>query len=214
MTAIVSVETVLLVLLLVLVAGLLRSNAEILRRLASGEVGQPDGPPVPAPEAAPARAPGAAAPALAGPTPSGDAVSLDFAASGGAPTLLAFLTSGCGTCAGFWAALGARPLPSAVRTVVVTHGAERERPGRLRDLAPPGMPVVMSSQAWQDYGVPGPRTSSWSMGRSAARGWPPRGMRCARWWSRRDRGCPTAARPAAGATAGRPPAGGPRELTG
>ncbi len=155
MTAIVSVETVLLVLLLVLVAGLLRSNAEILRRLTSGEVGQPDGPPVPALETAPARAPGAAAPALAGPTPSGDAVSLDFAASGGAPTLLAFLTSGCGTCAGFWAALGARPLPFAVRTVVVTHGAERERPGRLRDLAPRGMPVVMSSQAWRDYGVPG-----------------------------------------------------------
>jgi hypothetical protein len=155
MTAIVSVETVLLVLLLVLVAGLLRSNAEILRRLAAGEVGHPDGPPVLAPEAAPAREPGAAAPALAGPTPSGDAVSLDFAAPGGVPTLLAFLTSGCGTCAGFWEALGARPLPSAVRTVVVTHGTERERPARLRDLAPAGMPVVMSSQAWKDYGVPG-----------------------------------------------------------
>jgi hypothetical protein len=157
MTAIVSVETVLLVLLLVLVAGLLRSNAEILRRLASGDSGEAasDGPLVPAPEAAPMREPGAQAPALAGPTPSGDAVSLDLAAAGGAPTLLAFLSSGCGTCAGFWEALGERPLPSAVRTVVVTHGSERERPARLRELAPPEIPVVMSSQAWKDYGVPG-----------------------------------------------------------
>jgi hypothetical protein len=37
----------------------------------------------------------------------------------------------------------------------VTHGVERERPARLRELAPPGLPVVMSSQAWRDYGVPG-----------------------------------------------------------
>jgi hypothetical protein len=155
MTAIVSVETVLLVLLVVLVAGLLRSNAEILRRLGSSEAAEPGGRLVPAPESAPAREPGAPAAALAGPTPSGDAVSLDFAAAGRAPTLLAFLSSGCGTCAGFWEALGARPLPSAVRTVVVTHGTERERPARLRELAPPGMPVVMSSQAWKDYGVPG-----------------------------------------------------------
>ncbi len=39
--------------------------------------------------------------------------------------------------------------------MVVTHGAERERPARLRKLAPPGIPVVMSSQAWRDYSVPG-----------------------------------------------------------
>ena len=39
--------------------------------------------------------------------------------------------------------------------MVVTHGAERERPARLRKLAAPGIPVVMSSQAWRDYSVPG-----------------------------------------------------------
>ena len=69
-------------------------------------------------------------------------------------TLLAFLTSGCATCAGFWETLGQAGLPDGVRTVVVAHGAERERPARLRKLAPPGIPVVMSSQAWLDYGVP------------------------------------------------------------
>ena len=74
MVALVSVETVLLVLLVVLVAALLRSHAEILRRL--GPEG--DGP------AASARAAGRrprrrrAAPELAGATPTGDAIKLAF----------------------------------------------------------------------------------------------------------------------------------------
>jgi hypothetical protein len=154
MVAIVSVETMLLVLLVVLVAGLLRSNAEILRRLGPpGEErdAQADVPP----PATPARLPGAPAAPLAGPTPAGDAIQLDFGAAGGGPTLRAFLTSGCATCAGFWETLGQARLPDGVRTVVVAHGAERERPARLRKLAPPGIPVVMSSQAWLDYNVPG-----------------------------------------------------------
>jgi hypothetical protein len=155
MVAIVSVETVLLVLLLVLVAGLLRSNAEILRRLGPPEedgLGRPAGVPTPA---VPARPAGAPAAILSGPTPAGDAITLDFAASGAAPTLLAFLTTGCTTCAGFWATLGEPRLPPGVRTVVVAHGPERERPRRLLELAPQGVPVVMSSQAWRDYRVPG-----------------------------------------------------------
>jgi hypothetical protein len=155
MVAIVSVETVLLVLLVVLVAGLLRSNAEILRRLgAPGDEGVAIPAGVPAP-AGPARRPGTPAAGLSGPTPDGDAITLDFAAAGRAPTLLAFLTTGCGTCAGFWETLAEPRLPAGLRTVVVTHGTERERPARLRELAPAGIPVVMSSQAWRDYRVPG-----------------------------------------------------------
>ncbi len=150
MVAIVSVETLLLVVLLVLVAGLLRSNAEILRRLEGGEGREAARPE----SAAPDRVPGAAAAAVAGPTPAGDAVALDFAGHGSEPTLLAFLTSGCTTCAGFWETLGESRLPDGVRTVVITHGAERERPAQLRKLAPEGIPVIMSSQAWTDYGVP------------------------------------------------------------
>jgi hypothetical protein len=149
--AIVSVETVLLVLLLVLVAGLLRSHAEILRRLEAAGAGDDPSRLMPS---APQREPGAEAVALAGPTPEGDAVHLDFSDSAGAPTLLAFLTSGCSTCAGFWDTLGEPRLPPGVRTVVVTHGSERERPAALRQLAPPGIPVVMSTQAWTDYQVP------------------------------------------------------------
>jgi hypothetical protein len=147
MTAIVSVETVLLVILVVLVAGLLRSHAEILRRLG------PDGSPNPVP-VAPERAPGAPAPAIAGSTPDADAVALDLAAPGG-PTLLAFLSSGCSSCAGFWASLHEARLPAGVQPVVVTRGPDRERVGRLRELAPPGVTVVMSSQAWEDYSVSG-----------------------------------------------------------
>jgi len=42
-----------------------------------------------------------------------------------------------------------------VQTVIVTRGSERERPARLRSLAPTDVPVVMSSQAWETYAVPG-----------------------------------------------------------
>jgi hypothetical protein len=147
--AIVSVETVLLVLLVVLVIGLLRSHAEILRRLG------PPGADRPRPDSlAPSRT-DAAAPAIAGTSPSGDAYALDLSSTG-SPTLLAFLTTGCTTCAAFWDAL-ARPsrLPPEVRPVIVTHGAERESPARIRRLAPPKVPVIMSSAAWEDYRVPG-----------------------------------------------------------
>jgi hypothetical protein len=162
MVALVSVETVLLVLLVLLVAGLLRSHAEILRRLGPGDqVPDPVGPlagasvpSVPGPPEPPAGPrPEHAAP-IAGVTPAGDAVALDFAGGATMPTLLAFLTTGCTVCAGFWSALGERQLPG-VQTVIVTHGAERERPARLRSLAPAGLPVIMSSQAFRDYAVPG-----------------------------------------------------------
>jgi hypothetical protein len=159
MTALVSIETVLLVILVVLVAGLLRSHAEILRRLGPADALDPTGLAAPSHEngvstAAPDRVPGATARPIAGSTPAGDALALDLSAPG-APTLLAFLSSGCTTCAGFWANLDQGQLPAGVETVVVTHGPDRERPARLRELAPQGVPVVMSSQAWRDYAVPG-----------------------------------------------------------
>jgi hypothetical protein len=154
MTALVSVESVLLVVLLLLVAGLLRSNAEILRRLGPPDAEGGAQAAIPQPQA---RSTSSQRPAVAlsGPTPSGDAVTLDFAAAGSRPTLLAFLTSGCSTCAGFWETLGERRLPPGVETVIVAHGVERERPRRLASLAPAGVPVVMSSEAWEDYAVPG-----------------------------------------------------------
>jgi hypothetical protein len=169
MTVIVSVETMLLVLLVVLVAGLLRSHAEILRRLGPADAELPGPVPTPAttgpvptpattgavptPAVARSGAPGREATAIAGSTPDGDPLQLSFAAE--RPILLAFLTSGCATCARFWHGLGERRLPAGVRIVVVTRGRDRERPSRLRSLATPGLPVVMSSEAWEHYRIPG-----------------------------------------------------------
>jgi hypothetical protein len=152
MTALVSVETVLLVLLVLLVAGLLRSHAEILRRL--GPTEDRERPIAPPPQTSRGAAQVRAAP-LTGVTPDGDVVTLAFDGAGSAPALLAFLTSGCSTCAGFWETLGERRLPPGVQTLIVTRGSDRERPSRLRSLAPSRVPVVMSSQAWEDYRVPG-----------------------------------------------------------
>ena len=162
MTALVSVETVLLVLLVVLVAGLLRSHAEILRRLgpasedeATGETGVAGAAAIPDPPARGRRDAELHPEPLVGTTPNGDPVTLSFDGAASPPTLLAFLTSGCSTCAGFWDTLGEPRLPAGVQTVIVAHGADRERPNKLRSLSPVGIPVVMSSQAWGDYRVPG-----------------------------------------------------------
>ena len=154
MTALVVVETILLVLLSVLVVGLLRSHAEILRRLESGDVPQRSA----APELAIAQ-PRDDAPAPAdvgGVTLGGDAVQIAVGAPG-TRTLLAFLTSGCSVCGGFWQALregAAASAPGGARVVIVTRDSSMESPSRLRDLAPADLPVIMSSQAWEDYRVP------------------------------------------------------------
>jgi hypothetical protein len=166
-------------LLAVLVAGLLRSHADILKALHDLGVGVGDpatavkapdlhrsqrsaertptagpltiGPPLPAERNS------VTAPAIGGTTPVGDALAVAPADAGGL-TLLAFLSSGCATCAGFWAALG-DPEQLAqiegVRTVVVTKGPEFEIRGEVRGLSPSLVPVVMSSEAWSDYEVPG-----------------------------------------------------------
>ena len=155
MVALVSAETVLLVLLLVLVAGLLRSHAELLRRV--GAAATPDlAPELVRPGQAPlrARAAGEPAPAVSGTSLAGDPVVLAFDGVASAPTLLAFLTSGCASCLTFWETLAERPVPG-VQTVIVTRGPEREQPAKLRALARPGTAVVMSGHAWAEYSVPG-----------------------------------------------------------
>jgi hypothetical protein len=72
-------------------------------------------------------------------------------------TLLAFLSSGCMTCAGFWEALGAGGapgLPAGMRVVAVTKDPGEESEATIRTLSS-GLTVVMSTQAWFDYEVPG-----------------------------------------------------------
>jgi hypothetical protein len=162
MTAIVAALTVVVALLTVLVAGLLRSHAEILRRLHELGAGLDSGADapgggIPTGRAAPSRpATTAAAPDVAGRGVSADALSIRLA---GRPhrTLLAFLSSGCTTCRAFWDAFahpGTLGLPDDLRLVVVTQDEGRESPSAVAELAGDAT-VVMSSQAWDDYRVPG-----------------------------------------------------------
>jgi len=160
----VGAETVVLVLLVVLVAGLLRSHADILRALHSlgARVGDPDeagstartsGSGARLPDPTRSRA-GRRAPDLVGVTPDGETVGIGL---GGADTLVAFLSSGCGTCAGFWQSLGqgAHRDIAPADVVVVTRDPAEESTSALLRLAPNGVRVVMSSAAWEAFSVPG-----------------------------------------------------------
>jgi hypothetical protein len=165
MVALAIVLTFVVLMLGILVAGLLRSHADILRAL--HDIGAGVGDPSTAPAApvtltAPAPVPGTAselgvAAAIAGITPTGDARAVavdnsdDF-------TLLGFLSSGCTGCAAFWDALqepGRLQLPDRTRVVIVTKGPEREIPAEVQAKATGRVPVVMSTEAWLDYQVPG-----------------------------------------------------------
>jgi len=165
MLVLVTLLAVVVALLVVLVAGLLRSHAEILRELY--ELGVDLDPDAPTGRAQPSSDRGATtiprpressrpASDVAGLTPEGDAASVAIVGVQH-PTLLAFLTSGCTTCVGFWSAFadpeGVR-VPGDARLVVVTKGAEAESPSRLRKFTTPGLVVVMSSDAWTAYDVP------------------------------------------------------------
>ncbi len=176
MVALVIILTVVVLLLTVLVAGLLRSHADILRALhdLGAGVGDPSrevtgdrgatnrsadssavaitmGPPLPGERNS------TSAPTIAGLTPSGDALAIAMSGSDQL-TLIAFLSSGCATCAGFWEAFQAPEhlgLPDGIRLVVVTKGPEMEIAGEVQAKAHSRLQVVMSTDAWGDYEVPG-----------------------------------------------------------
>jgi hypothetical protein len=75
----------------------------------------------------------------------------------GRRTLLAFLTSGCSVCQTFWEEFrrGAVDVPGHGQLVVVAKGPEEESLSTLRRLAGDSLEVVQSSGAWTDYGIPG-----------------------------------------------------------
>ncbi|HSK06443.1 MAG TPA: hypothetical protein VK990_02900 [Acidimicrobiia bacterium] len=158
MTAVLIIEGIAIILLAVLVVGLLRSNADVLRalhELGAGEPGSGSGGRLrrhqhqaPAREGAP--------PDVAGSSLSGSVVHLGLS---GAPhsTLLAFLSTGCSACIGLWDGLRTgvgRIGAEDTRLVVVTKGPEAESESRLRELAPEGVTLVQSTDAWTDYQVP------------------------------------------------------------
>lgn len=186
MAALVVLQTVVLAVLTVLVIGLLRSHGDVLRRLhelgagiddggaagssGSSSHGDADADPYTAADAerrdiagrlqagvAPPKETDTLAVDVAGVTPDGSAVHVGVAGRGRL-TMLAFLSSGCSTCAGFWQALRAgERLGLAgrdVRIVVVTGGPEHEHPRAIAALAAPEVTVVMSADAWRTYQVP------------------------------------------------------------
>ena len=71
------------------------------------------------------------------------------------PTLVAFLSTTCGICVGLWEQLRDQGL-DGVPAVVVTKDPAVENLAMARDMANAGtLPVIMSSEAWDDYEVPG-----------------------------------------------------------
>ncbi|HVB93646.1 MAG TPA: hypothetical protein VND67_04945 [Acidimicrobiales bacterium] len=195
MVALVIILTVVVLLLTVLVAGLLRSHADILKALHDMGVGVGDpsqepinieghghshdqgweqrrartrnrsanGGPISSPvpftmgPSLPGERNSTSAPTIAGVTPTGDALAVSVSGNDQL-TLIAFLSSGCATCAGFWEAFQAPEhlgLPDGIRLVVVTKGPEMEIAGEVQAKAHSRLQVVMSTDAWGAYEVPG-----------------------------------------------------------
>ena len=159
-TIVIIAGAALLALTWLFLVAVLRSHAEILRRLHAIESRvDPDGlrlgdPASPVdPRAAYADAAAAPAPDIVGETLAGDSVKL--ALGPGAPrTLLAFLSTGCSVCSALWEELRAGgPVAPGLRIVVVTKGSDRESLTRLERISPAGGELVMSNSAWSDYGV-------------------------------------------------------------
>ena len=148
MTVIVAAETLLLGVVALFVIALLRSHAEILRRLEQlapqASLPQPD-------ERVPEQL---GATDLQGATPDGGVRRLVL--SPGPDTLLAFLSSGCSTCVGLLEELqvGDLPLPPGLRLVVVAKDRRLERLRLFRPLAG-RVEVLLSSAVWDDFRVPG-----------------------------------------------------------
>ena len=175
MTALVVIEAAVLAVLAILVVGLLRSYGDVLRRLHALDGGQsalPAQPPsagqalpvpgfptsvgVVAPTTDAARADWPIGHDVVGTGLAGEVISVSILGAR-RDTVLLFLSSGCTGCASFWADLAnPNPLPTAMsRLIIITKGVAEESPGLLRELCPAGVDLVMSSQAWSDYQVPG-----------------------------------------------------------
>ncbi|MEZ5342841.1 MAG: hypothetical protein R2706_15790 [Acidimicrobiales bacterium] len=174
----------LVLMLCVLVVGLLRSHATIVRALHDAGINlDPDHQPPRSPASSsasglheprpttelytdtppdirtiagvptPADVTGARAADLIGMTAHGATRAISM--QGRQPTLLAFLTTGCATCAEFWRSFGTGVrLPAELRLVIVTKGPAEESPADVAALAPPGYVTIQSSEAWNDYRIP------------------------------------------------------------
>ncbi len=145
-----------------LVVGLLRSHAEILRKLDSlgagvevdggghsheGQLTLSAGP----------RGAEGATPDLVGVNPNGEPVAVSTSV-GTEPLLVAFLSTTCSSCTVFWENLdGSERYFGGIRhrVVIATLGANEESPTRAQSMVRGQADVVMTSQGWADFEVPG-----------------------------------------------------------
>ena len=164
MTVVVVLLAIAVGVLALLVFGLLRTHAEILRALDRAGISLDDE------QAASSSSPlasdrsddGAGADPsgardLVGTVPAGGPTKISVT---GVPhfTLLAFLSSGCRTCERFWEAFAASDLElpgGDTRLVIVGQDPAHDSESALARLVPPGVKAVLSSAAWEDYDVPG-----------------------------------------------------------
>lgn len=160
MTVLVVLLGVAVGLLTVLVFGLLRTHADILRAL--------DRAGIPLGETTATHAAVSVGPRPMGPGTSGGVIDIAGTVPGGGPvkvafdghhhTLLAFLSSGCRTCQTFWEAFTDPEieLPGVdTRLVIVAQDPAHDSESRLAELAPTGIRMVCSSATWQSLDVPG-----------------------------------------------------------
>ena len=156
MVVLVTILAVAVGLLALLVAGLLRSHAEILRALRDLGVDlDPDLRARANVTTAPRAETGVVAD-VSGTDPSG--ASQHVAVAGvDHSTLLVFLSTSCLTCRDFWNAFAdpSIDVPGRARIIVVTRGTEAESPAAVRTLAPRAVHTVMSTETWHAYNVPG-----------------------------------------------------------
>ncbi len=161
MIEILTIEAIATAFLALLVAGLLRSHAAIIRalHLAPDQDGQTPvqhlavDMPVPADMPIPEKAPPAVE--IEGVNLNQEPLRVSVQGTG-ENTLLAFLSTGCLTCARFWEALAGEELMASIdaRVVAVTKGPEEESAPAIQKIAPQHITTVMSSKAWADYEVP------------------------------------------------------------
>jgi hypothetical protein len=169
MLAIMIVEGVALLLLGLLVVGLLRSHAEILRALhdLGADVDHNDHrnddrglAPIRHDALVGARGEsvGAMGRDVQGMTLDGETVEIGVLGAA-RDTVLAFLSATCYTCEPFWRDLSgsersvAADIPNDARLIVVVQAGDNV--SKLRKLAGPQLLVVISDAAWSDYEVPG-----------------------------------------------------------
>jgi hypothetical protein len=157
MDVLVSIETFVLILVALLVVGLLRSHAEIIRAVQSyGRVLGEGAGEVYSHGLADTAGRAFDALGIAGETLEGKPAEYPLWATDDRDTLLAFLTTGCKTCQTFWDVFQSDELalPSETRLIIVAKDKRHESRARLRRLAPAGHDLLLSSNAWTSYHVP------------------------------------------------------------